>query len=146
MKIILIKNIEGLGKIGDIKEVAGGYARNFLLPQKLAEPATESAIKKAADLAKKKISEKKEKLSEIETLIKKLKGRTVKIKAKEKDGKLFGSIGAKEIATALKKMKIEIAKKSIIMEKSIKKIGEKEIRIKLGKKTEVEIKVVVEKE
>jgi len=146
MEIILIKNIKGLGKVGDIKKVADGYARNFLLPQKLAEPATESAIKKAEDLAKKKSRGEKEKLAETRKLAEKLKGKAVVIKAKEKGGKLFGSIGAKEIAAGLKKMGLEISEKSIVMEKPIKEIGEKEVKVKLGGGVEAKVKVVVEKE
>jgi len=146
MKIILVKDIKGLGKAGDIKEVADGYARNFLLPQKMAEAATENAVKEVEGLAKKRAREEKEKLAEKQKLAEKLKNKAVKIKAKEKGGKLFGSIGAKEISAELGKMGLKIAEKSIAIEKPIKEIGEKEIAVKLGGEVEVRIKVVVEKE
>lgn len=146
MKIILTKNIEGLGKAGDVKKVADGHARNFLLPQKLAEIATESAIKKAGDLAKEKTREKKEELAKIQESAEKLKGKTITIKAKEKEGKLFGSIGSREIVAGLKKIGLKIPEKSIIMEKPIKEIGGKEIKVKLSGGEKVKIKVIVEKE
>ena len=146
MKIILTKNIKGLGKVGDTKTVADGYARNFLLPRKLVELATESAIKKAKDIAKKKERGEKEGSVKIQKMGEELKGKTVIIKAKEKGGKLFGSIGQKEIAASLKKMKLAVPEKLIIMEKPIKKVGEKEIAVKLGKGVEIKLKVIVEKE
>ena len=146
MKIILVKDIKGLGKAGDIKEVADGYARNFLLPQKIAESATENAVKEVKELAKKRAREEKEKMAEKQKLAEKLKNKAVKIKAKEKGGKLFGSIGAKEISSELEKMGLKIAEKSIAIEKPIKEIGEKEIAVKLGGGVEARIKVVVEKE
>ena len=146
MEIIITKNIKGLGKVGDVKKVADGYARNFLLPQKLAEAATENAIKKAGDLADKESRGEKEKSAGARKLAEKLKGKTVTIKAKEKNGKLFGSVGVKEIAAGLKKMGLEISEKSIVIEKPIKKIGEQEIKVKLGGGEEEKVRVVVEKE
>ncbi|GBE16695.1 50S ribosomal protein L9 [bacterium BMS3Abin15] len=146
MKIILLQDVNSLGKKGDIKEVADGYARNFLLPQKLAEAATGSAVKKVETVKEKFAEGNKKDLEKNEKLASELDGRDVIIKAKEKNGKLFGSISAKEIAKELKKQKLEITEKAIVLDEPIKEIGEKEVLIQLDHGIEVNIKVIVEAE
>jgi large subunit ribosomal protein L9 len=131
MKVILKKDIKNIGKEGDIKEVSDGYARNFLLPKKLALPATESAIKQATDAKLKKLETEKIEQEKTNELARIISGKKIIIRAKEKKGKLFGSITAKNIAQELKKEKIEISEKSIIIKNPLKKIGEYEIKINL---------------
>ncbi len=146
MKIILLNDINSLGKKGDIKEVADGYARNFLLPQKLAEVATELAVKKIETIKKKITEGNKKDLEKNEKLASELDGREVLIKAKEKNGKIFGSIGAKEIAKELKKQKLEVGEKAIMLNEPIKDIGEKEVLVQLDHGIEANIKVIAEAE
>jgi large subunit ribosomal protein L9 len=131
MKVILKKDIKNIGKEGDIKEVSDGYARNFLLPKKLALPATESAMKQATDAKLKKLETEKIEQEKTNELARIISGKKIIIRAKEKKGKLFGSITAKNIAQELKKEKIEISEKSIIIKNPLKKIGEYEIKINL---------------
>ncbi len=138
MKIILLQDIKNLGDAGDVKEVTDGYARNFLLPKKLAEMATKEAIKKATKKKQKTKELQNEKTEELKTLAKKLEGKKIVIKAKEKDGKLFGSVGKKEIAENLGN---EINEDMIELEENIKEIGKKEIIINFG--SSIKIKVIV---
>lgn len=146
MKIILLNDVNNIGKKGDVKEVADGYARNFLLPQKLAEAATKEAVKKIETIKNKITEGNKKDLEKNEKLASELDGRKVIIKAKEKDGKLFGSIGAKEIAKELKKQKMEIEEETIIFGDPIKEIGEKEVLVRLNNGIEINIRVIVEAE
>jgi len=146
MKVILQKDIPNLGDAGDIKEVADGYARNFLLPKKLVIAANESS-KKAMDHQKRLIKIKKEKRrKEGETIAGDLSGAVLNFTAQAGDeDKLFGSITSMDIATKLQEMGYKIDKRKIVLENPIKKIGEHEIVIKLAEGLTSKVKVVVEK-
>lgn len=146
MKVVLLKDIKNIGKAGDIKEVSGGYARNFLLPQKLAAPATESAVKQALDAKSKQLEAEKAEQEKTKELAKIIAGKRIIIRAKEKKGKLFGSITAKNIIQELKKEKIEISEKSIVIENPIKEIGECEVKIRLDRGIETSLMLDIEKE
>ena len=146
MKVILLQNIKSLGQVGDIKDVADGYARNFLIPEKMAEVATEEAVKRAEA---KKFQEKSQKEAEIDglkTLAERISGKKIILKSKEKGGKLFGSITAKDIALALKKEGLEVSEKSIIIKKAIKKVGRYKIEISLDNGIQSKINLAVESE
>ncbi|MFA4817401.1 MAG: 50S ribosomal protein L9 [Parcubacteria group bacterium] len=146
MKVVLIQDIKNIGKAGDIKEVSDGYARNFLLPQKLATPATESAVKQALGAKSKMLETEKIEQEKTKELAKIIAGKRIILKAKEKKGKLFGSITAKNIIRELKKEKIEISEKSIVIESPIKEVGEYEIKIRLDHGTETSLMLSIEKE
>jgi len=145
MKIILLNNVKNLGNKGDVKDVSEGYARNFLLPQKLVEIATKEKIEKFNQL-KEEEKLKEEHLEEIlkETALK-IQNKKIIIKAKSEKEKLFGSIGTKEISGELKKQGFEISEKSIILKEPLKTLGEKELTIVFGKNIKAKIIVVVEK-
>ncbi len=129
MKIILLQDMKNLGVAGDIKEVADGYAGNFLIPKKLAEPATREAAEKTAIKKRETEKLKNKEIEKLRNLAKELEGREIIIKAKEKGGKLFGSIGKKEIA---EKLGNEISEDMIELKENIKEIGEKRINIDFG--------------
>jgi large subunit ribosomal protein L9 len=95
MKVILLQDIKNIGRQGDIKDVSDGYARNFLLPKKLAEIATPEATQKVETIKAQQAEVQKADLEKTQALAESLQGREVLIQAKEKDGKLFGSINAK---------------------------------------------------
>jgi large subunit ribosomal protein L9 len=147
IKVVLSENVSGLGKKGDIKDVADGYARNFLFPRKMAMLATDETIRAALDSQKavsEEISQKKEELKKTASMIKSL---TITLHRKEKDGKLFGSINPKEIAAELRKMAdLEVPEKSIIIETPIKKTGRYEIILKLDKNIQEKLKLSVDPE
>jgi large subunit ribosomal protein L9 len=144
MKVILLQDIKNIGKKGDIQNVSDGYARNFLLPRKLAEAATDTGIQKVATAKKQEAQIQQADLEKTEALAEQLEGREIVIQAKEKDGKLFGSINAKTIAKELKKENLEVSEKSLILPEPIKEIGEYDVKIELPHGIEASIMVIVE--
>jgi len=144
VKVILLQDVKNLGKKWDIKEVSGGYARNFLLPKKLVEIADDSALKKIEKLKEKEVQSQKEGLEKTQEIATALQGREVVISVKEKEGKLFGSISAKDIVKALKKDNVILPPSAIELESPIKEVGEYEVRIKLDHGIEVQLSVLVE--
>ena len=147
MKVILQKDISNLGDAGDIKEVADGYARNFLLPKNLVMVANDSS-KKAVEHQNKLIKIKKEKRKkESEKTIAKIKDIVVNLKVQVgEEGKLFGSITTMDIAKELKLQGFEIDKRKIQLENPIKEEGEFKVAVKLEEGLSTKIKVVVEKQ
>lgn len=134
MKVLLIKDVKGLGKAGEIKEVKDGYGQNFLIGKGFAKAATNAVInqhnaqekKKSADEAAEleRLKDVKEKLSQLTTTIAKKVG---------ENGHLFGSVTKDEIAHAVEDQhKISIDKKHIVHKLSMKELGEYEIDLKLG--------------
>ena len=147
MKVILQKDIHNLGDAGDVKNVADGYARNFLLPKKLVIPFNESS-KKAIDHQKQVIKVKKEKRrKESEKTAQAFAGLTLTIAAKVgEEDKLFGSITALDIAKKLKDAGFDIDKRRIHLDEQIKTLGEHNVSIKLEEGLTAQVKVIVEKE
>ncbi len=144
MKIVLNKEVKGLGKPGEIKNVADGFAQNFLIPNGLAVPATESAIKKAQDNAEKEEEKGQQELEATQKLASELDGREIVIQGKAKEGKLFGSINAEIIIKKIAEEGIKIKKSNIELSEPIKETGEHKIKIKLDHGLEAEIKLIVE--
>ncbi|MBZ9609755.1 50S ribosomal protein L9 [Clostridium estertheticum] len=144
MKVILLKDIKGTGKKGDVINAADGYARNFLFPRQLAKEATDSNMH---ILNKKNDIERKKKTSEIEDAQKsanELKDKVVKIIGKAgENGKLFGAITTKDIAIALNKQcNLDIDKKKIVTD-TIKLLGTYDVEIKIYPEISTKIKVLV---
>lgn len=144
MKVILLKDDKKLGKKGDVIEASDGYARNYLLPKKIAEIATDANLH---ILNAKKAIERKEKLAEIEAaqkLAADLKDKVIKIESKSGDnGKLFGAITNKDVATLIEKnFNVKIDKKKIVME-TIKLAGTYNIEVKLYPEVSTKMKVMV---
>ncbi len=136
-----------MGRKYDIKEVSGGYARNFLLPRGLARPATDAAI---ADLAAHKERDERKKTDErrgLQAAVARLKNMTLsfRIKIGEK-GRAFGSVTAQKIADALKEQGIAADKDWILLEEPIKTTGEKTVPIHFPHGVSGEIKLIVEAE
>ena len=134
MKVILQQDVRGQGKKGQMIEVAEGYARNFLLPRKLAVLATADAMNTMKLQEKAKKAEEARLKAEAEAVAEKLKSAQVKISAKAgANGKLFGSITSKEISENLMKQHgIELAKQKIVMDEPIKSFGSYQLKAKLG--------------
>ena len=134
MKVILQQDVRGQGKKGQMIEVAEGYARNFLLPRKLAVLATADAMNTMKLQEKAKKAEEARLKAEAQAVAEQLKSAVVKIPAKAgANGKLFGSITSKEIAeNLLKQCGIELAKQKIVMDEPIKSFGAYQLKAKLG--------------
>ena len=145
MKVILQQDVRGQGKKGQMTEVAEGYARNYLLPRKLAVPATADAMNTMRLQEKAKKAEEARLKAEAEAMVEKLKGAVVKVGAKAgANGKLFGAVTAKEVSEALQSQYgIELAKQKIVMEEPIKSFGTYELKAKLGFEITATVYVVV---
>ncbi|PKL16626.1 MAG: 50S ribosomal protein L9 [Spirochaetae bacterium HGW-Spirochaetae-5] len=147
MKVILQKDIPNLGDAGDIKEVAEGFARNFLLPKKLVIVANDSS-KKAIDHQKKLIKIKKDKRKKTsEQIAASMSDVEITIPAQVgEEGKLFGSITSMDIAKELKLKGFDIDKRKIQLDSPIKSEGEFKVSIKLEEGLSATVKVIVVKE
>ena len=147
MKVILIKDDKNVGKAGEIKDVADGYARNFLLRNGIATIATPQAIasaQKKKEVEAKKTETEKMKMEELFTKLNKFKIKT-KLKFGEGDT-AFGSVSEQDVVNMLKEKGFDVDIKNIIMESHIKTLGEHKVKIKLGFGFEPELSIIVEKE
>ncbi len=145
MIVILLKDVKGTGKAGEVVKVSDGYARNMLIPKGLASEATEGNVKnleKQKALQEEKRREEKQAALELKE---KLEALTVVIATKSGEGgRLFGSITTKDIADALKDQhKINIDKKKFVMEGPIKQMGDASVDIKLYSEVTAHVKVQV---
>lgn len=146
MQVILLQDVNKLGKKGEVVKVNDGYARNFIIPKKLGLEATDKNLK---DLAIQKAEEEKrqqEIYEEARLLGEELKQKTVKLEIKGGEGgRTFGSITAKEIAQGLKDQTgIDIDKKKLVLSDPIKNAGEYKVGVKLHPKVNIDLKVKVE--
>ena len=134
MKVILQQDVKGQGKKGQLVEVSEGYARNFLLPRKLAIEATTDAINTLNLKEKARKAEEARQKAEAEEISKKLKDCPVKLTAKAGNGgKLFGAVTTKEISDGLKKQyNIDIPKQKLVLDEPIKSFGTYQVKAKLG--------------
>ncbi len=147
MKVILTKDVEGLGFFGDIVTVKDGYAMNYLIPRGLALPATEGNIRHIQTILEQKKRKLEREKKKAEELAKKLADVIVEVrKPAGEGGKLFGSVTATDIVEALKAKGIEIERKNVVFYHPIKEIGIFPVKIRLHKDVSVDIKVDVKPE
>jgi large subunit ribosomal protein L9 len=144
MKVILMQDMDSLGLAGEIIEVARGYARNFLIPKKVALEATQDNIKRT-EAQRKNIEVKRIKLKEDALKIKERLAEvviTIAQKAGEEE-KLYGSVTSMDIAEHLEKQGISLDRRKILLNKPIKTLGEFSVPVKLHPQVNAPIKVVV---
>lgn len=146
MKVILLEDVKSLGKKGQIVNVNDGYARNFILPKKLGLEATSKNLN---DLKLQKQNDEKvaqEKLDAAKALAEEIKEKSITVKIQAGvEGKVFGSISSKEIATEAKKqLNMDIDKKKIVIPDAIKSLGTYNVNIKLHKDVTATLTVKVE--
>ena len=134
MKVILQQDVKGQGKKGQMVEVSEGYARNFLLPRKMAIPATTDAINTMNLKEKARKAEEARQKAEAEATAEKLKECMVKLTAKAGNGgRLFGAVTTKEIAEGLKaQYGLDIPKQKLVLDEPIKAFGSYQVKAKLG--------------
>ena|SRR3989344_9619058 len=144
--VIFLQNIRNVAQIGDIKEVADGYARNFLLPRKLAVLATANTIKMAEQLQQKRALETQKEEGIIKQLMETLSGYILEIeRAASEEGTLYDGLDAAEISGQLKKKGFRIEPEQINLEAALKKVGSREIEIEFSKDKKTTLKVNIKK-
>ena len=134
MKVVLLREVEGVGKPGDIVNVAPGYARNFLIPREMAVPGTEGRLadanKRIANIAKREAG----KRTDAEGLATRMNAIHVKIKAKVGEGtRLYGSVTNKDIQEALQKAGISIDRRKIELKEHVRSLGTFQVPVRLHK-------------
>jgi large subunit ribosomal protein L9 len=144
MKVILTNNVDALGVKGDVVDVADGYARNYLVPKKLAVKASEGALRQADAMRDARIQSEKQELEAAQDLATSLADTRVVVAARAGDaGNLFGSISAADVAAAIVKFTgIEIDKKIVDVDNPIKEIGRHTVMLRPH--PEVEVPVILD--
>jgi large subunit ribosomal protein L9 len=147
MKVILLQDVEDLGKKYEIKEVKDGYAKNLLLPEKLAKPATKEALEWLESQKEVIAKEAEEDLKKSQDLASQIDGLEVNMSVKVGDeGQMFESVNSQKISEKLKEMGFEVKKSHIVLESPIKELGEFPVKLSLDHNLEVEIKVIISEE
>ena len=147
MKVMLVKDVSKLGRAGDIKKVADGYGRNFLIPQKLAVLATAGAVKQVEKIRQKAEIRRAEQNSELQGLADQVNGVVLTFPAKAGEtGKLYGSITTQDVATAItEQVRFEIKKQQVDMQ-PIRNLGEHMAQVRLTMDLVPEVKIIVHRE
>ena len=146
MKVILQQDVKGKGKKGQMIEISDGYARNFLLPRKLAVEATADNVNTMRMTDKAQQEKRQREREEAFAISKRMADLTVIVRAKGGGaGRLFGSVTTQEIADSLKKQTgIELDKRKIVLDEQIKTVGDYKVKCKLGYEINAELKIKVE--
>jgi large subunit ribosomal protein L9 len=146
MKVILLQDVKGKGKKGQMIEVSDGYARNYILPRKLAVEATADNVNTMRMTDKAQQEKRQKEREEAFAISKRMADLTVIVRAKGGGaGRLFGSVTTQEIADSLKKQTvIELDKRKIVLDEQIKTVGEYKVKCKLGYEINAELKIKVE--
>ena len=147
MKVILIQDVDNLGKIGDNVNVKNGYARNFLIPKKLALFASDQNMKSIESMIKQQELKNAKERSNLESLAKVIDKVTLKFELKAgEEGKLFGSVTSQMISDELAKQDLSVDKKEIILEEPIKELGKHKVGVNLGENLSASIQIKVSEE
>ena len=147
MKVVFMEEVEGTARVGEVKNVADGFARNYLLPRRLAAPANDHYIAiaqgRAAKEARRQEREDEEALAH---LVPKMEGRSVTIEVRVgEQGKLFGSVTARDIARALQEdTGVELEHRQVDLRQPIREVGSQEVTVNLTRNVHVQVNVSVE--
>jgi large subunit ribosomal protein L9 len=147
MQVLLLKDVAGIGHAGDIKEVTGGYAKNYLLPKKLAVAASEGAQKQAQSIREASERRRDRKHTEAKSLAARIEGQVLAFKMRSGEGdRLYGSVTNAEIAEALSKaVGVEIERRQIELEHPLKALGQHSVPVKVASGVTATILVNVER-
>ena len=147
MKVVLLKDVKGTGKKGEIKEVADGFAKNFLFKNNFARLADKSALNENQFQNEAAKYHKQQEILAAKELAKKLEGKTVSLKIKcGENGKTFGSVTSKEVSEALDKINLSLDKKKIEIKEPIKAVGSYSVVAKIYPEISAKFVVNVEAE
>ena len=133
MKVVFLEEVEGTASTGDVKNVAGGFARNYLLPRKLAAPATEHYIGIAKQKATKEARRQTKLDEDAQKLVPQVEGKEITIEVRVGDqDKMFGSVTARDVAEGLQSVtKIDLEHRQIDLKQPIREIGSHKVKVKL---------------
>ena len=144
MKVLLQKNVQNVGKIGDVVEVKAGYARNYLLPQGLAVEPTEGNLRRVEAEKKACLVELASQKAEIEARAKLVDGKEVTITARANpEGHLYGSVGPAQIVAALAKENLPVEQANVVLDEPIRTLDKYEVKLHFGEGVEAAINVWV---
>ncbi len=147
MKVVFLQDVKNVAKKGDVKDVADGYAQNFLIPQKKAVVATAKAIAKQKQQTASVQKKNQKELQRAQAAAGHLDGDEVIIEAKATaDGKLYAAIGPAQVMTALKKHGHAVSKKQITMAEPLKELGSAKASVSFGHGIEAEVTLIVEEQ
>ena len=132
MKVILMTDVPALGQRGEMRDVANGYARNFLLPRKLAVPATPANLKNVEHLKRQRAREEERALETAKATAERIEGLTLAVTARaSEDGRLYGSVSPQDVFEFLERHKISVEKRRVAMDESIKAVGDYKVSVRL---------------
>lgn len=144
MKVVLLKDVKGTGKKGDVVNVADGFGKNFLLKNGFAKAADSSAMNENTLQKQAKAFHAEEEHKAAVSLAERLKGVTLTVPVKcGENGKIFGAVTSKEISDRLKEQGFEVDKKHIVVEKPIKTVGKESITLKLHQTVSIKLDVEI---
>lgn len=146
-EVILMDKVKDVGNAGDVVTVKDGFARNYLLPRKLAAPVTEATRRQLVKLTRDREAQAREAQAQVQAMVEKLAGISVTLAMKTTDGEhLYGSVGAADIAAALKVQGFAIERDKIEVPENIKELGVYDVKIRMAAEAEATIKVWVVEE
>jgi large subunit ribosomal protein L9 len=132
MKVILMTDVPALGHRGETRDVANGYARNFLLPRKLAVPATPANLKNVEHLKRQRVREELRALEVAKATATRIEALTLAVAARASDdGRLYGSVSAQDVVEFLEKHKVPVEKRRVQLEEPIKALGDYKVPVRL---------------
>ena len=145
MKVVFMEEVEGTARVGEIKNVADGFARNYLLPRKLAVPATEHNIRIAEARAQVEVKHQVKLDAEAEVLVEKLVGTSITLTVKAgPQGRLYGSVTGRDIAEEVEKiLKVEVEHRQVELEEPIREVGVFEVPIRFTRNVRASVEVTV---
>ena len=145
-ELILLEDVKDLGQVGDIVKVADGYARNFLVPRKLAVAVTKSSLRQVEARKLKLQKEREERLAVAQAMAAKLEALSIVLPmAVGENDKLFGSVSAQVIADAVNAQGVELNKADVILDENIRELGEYTVEVKLSSEVKANLKVTITK-
>jgi large subunit ribosomal protein L9 len=145
MKVVFLKDVEGTARTGEVKDVADGFARNFLLPKSLALPATKNAVEQANAAAAREAKVQAKADADARVVLERITAKPIAIKAKQ--GRLYGSVTNADIADALRSpAKTAVDRHTIELEEPIKELGDHTVHVRLTRNVAGDIVVRVEAE
>lgn len=147
MEVMLLTDVEDLGRAGEVREVNRGYARNYLIPQGLAQVATEATLKQAEGWRQAARARQEREEAQLAGLANRIEGSSLRFEARVgEEDRIYGSITAGDIAEALSREVGEpVDKRKVVLEQPIRELGTREVTVKLSARHEVQVSVTVDR-